>query len=237
MKNVKELDITDFMDMEAERDRIAKDHGWIEVFDEAVVSLQSPSANHFAHLKSLTILSGSGGLGIMDVISLFKLPSVEKLELRSFTRPSPMAHWDIPKSSCNANDLRLEECFIHDTSLEQILGSFKALKTFAYDQCATRIRPSTDSSDPTSQKVDTSWTKILKALYEYRDSLESFHPSCIDAIRSRCGKQMVSQRPTAGYSPSLKGFNKLGKIAVALEMLLDLDAKETDLGDKLPSGV
>tara|TARA_R110002003_G_scaffold126_38_gene11765 strand:+ start:431 stop:1033 length:603 start_codon:yes stop_codon:yes gene_type:complete len=87
--NLTTLNIFDHLDVGEDRRYIARNHGWIPVFDDAVRGQTIESSQPFQYLSTIAIFA-EGGLGIEDVSSIFGLPAIKTIELRGFVEPAPM---------------------------------------------------------------------------------------------------------------------------------------------------
>jgi len=229
--NVKTLAIADNLNMGSDRQNIAQEHGWIQVFNKAHLHTVDRLGNPFQHLTDIIIYTNCG-LGFEDIASIFRLPAIESMALAKITETAPMKNWRVPKSSSRVKRLRLEGAFVDSTAVAQVLNSLKTLVKFEYTHDADNYRLGGPEEDPRSHLAELSWIKILEALKEHRKSLTSLslrelgeftEPSFNDNDNGKIG--------------SLTDFAKLEELSLDVEILLNMAAGEIDLAKQLPKGL
>lgn len=200
---------------------------WVNSFHNAV------SSNHFAHLKSLAI--NASGMRVEHLSCVFRIPSLEKLELNGCYQHAAFEDWTVPKQSCNIQCLDFCDSFMDIMAIEKMISATKALKDFEYYYNPSDWEPLASEDNPMSRWPMHSWAILGKALREHKQSLEKL------VVGDMADPELVANLFPGGRNlgklGSLQDYPRLTVIAAPIDAFLDTELSGNDVSTCLPASL
>ncbi|RMZ66714.1 hypothetical protein GMOD_00002076 [Pyrenophora seminiperda CCB06] len=204
--------------------------GWLPLFYAATSLSDSSYVNQFTHLRELTIAGDYFSIENLSVV--FRLPSLQVLELNTVHQTKLFKYWNITDSSSSIQVLRLLDSMIDIAALTKIVSAMKALRSFTYIRSTIAWEPFGVEHNPFSCWPSHSWQLLGDALRKHRNSLETV------LTWDTSDKEIVDIVYPDGYKPGTLGsfldFPKLRHCGGQVEAFLDVSAGEDDLMLYLP---